>query len=187
MKLIKHVVFRVLIVLVLSGIFITGCGVYSFTGISIDYTQIQTISISNFPDESASDPQSIGGPSNMSQLFSEKLRDYFQRNTQLRLVPSNGDLHIDGEIKSYRNNPQAITSADREGQGDEAGLMRLTISIRVNYENTIDETVNFDKEFSFFGDYDPRQTTLPAEEPRLIDLIFEQIVFDIFNQSVATW
>ena len=187
MKLIRPVFFRVVIVLIVSSILITGCGVYSFTGISIDYTQVQTISISNFPDESASDPQSIGGPSNMSQLFTETLRDYFQQNTQLQLVPSNGDLQLEGEIKSYRNNPQAITSADRAGQGDEAGLMRLTISVRVNYQNTVDESVNFDKEFSFFGDYDPRQTTLPAEEPRLIDLIFEQIVFDIFNQSVATW
>lgn len=166
---------------------LSGCGIYSFTGISIDYSQIKTVSIANFPDESANDGQSIGGPSNMSQQFTEAMRDYFQQNTQLEVVPSNGDLHFEGDIRFYRNLPQAVTTGDQAGRGDEAGLMRLSIGIFVNYENRIDESKSFKKEFSFFGDYDPRRTTLPNEEPRLIEEIFQQIILDIFGESVAAW
>ena len=167
--------------------FLSGCGIYSFTGISIDYSQIKTVSIANFLDESANDGQSIGGPSNMSQQFTENMRDYFQQNTQLEVVPSNGDLHFEGEIRFYRNLPQAVTTGDQAGRGDEAGLMRLSIGVYVIYENRVDESKSFKKEFSFFGDYDPRRTTLPNEEPRLIDEIFQQIILDIFGESVASW
>jgi hypothetical protein len=165
----------------------SGCGIYSFTGISIDYSLIKTVSIDFFPDESANDGLSIGGPSNMSQLFTETLRDYFQQNTQLEVVPVNGDLHFEGEIKYYRNQPQATTTGDQANLGDEAGIMRLSIGVFVIFENRVEESEGFKKEFSFFGDYDPRRTTLPNEEPRLIEEIFRQIILDIFGESVASW
>jgi hypothetical protein len=183
----KSKIISVLLFLIIAIVPISGCGIYSFTGISIDYSKIKTVSIAFFPDESANDPRSIGGPSNLSQLFTESLRDYFQRNTQLQLVPVNGDLHFDGEIKFYRNEPQAITTGDRANQGDEAGLMRLSIGVAVNYENRVVENESFKKEFTFFADYDPRRASLQSEEPRLIDIVFRQIIFEIFNESVANW
>jgi hypothetical protein len=177
--------------LLLTSVFVIGistsCGIYSFTGISIDYSKIKTISIANFPDESQNDLTSVGGPSNMSQLFTEMLRDYFQRNTQLSLVPANGDLQIEGEIRSYRVSPQAVIASGNEALPDEAGLMRLTIGVKIIYTNTVEDGFDLNKDFSFFADYDPQRTNLQAEEPRLIDIIFNQIIIDIFNATVATW
>ena len=65
------------------------CGVYSFTGASIS-PEVKTISFQNFFNNSPL------GPSNMSVLFNEKIKDYFERNTSLTLVEDGGDLEIDG-------------------------------------------------------------------------------------------
>src|SRR5690606_2004386 len=83
-----------LLPLVISG----GCGVYSFTGANISPT-IQTISIDQFYDDAGE------GPASLSQNFTDELRDYFLQNTNLTLVPENGDLHFEGSIVSYRLSP----------------------------------------------------------------------------------
>ena len=64
-----------------------GCGVYSFTGASIS-PEVKTISFENFFNNSPL------GPSNMSVLFTEKIKDYFERNTSLEIVEENGDFEI---------------------------------------------------------------------------------------------
>ncbi|MEQ8880304.1 MAG: hypothetical protein RLQ12_11755, partial [Cyclobacteriaceae bacterium] len=66
----------------------TGCGIYSFSGASIS-SDIKTISILNFPNEATL------GPSTMSVTFIEKIKDYYQQNTNLAIVDENGDLQIE--------------------------------------------------------------------------------------------
>ncbi|MEQ9007488.1 MAG: hypothetical protein RLP12_06370, partial [Ekhidna sp.] len=56
----------------------SGCGVYSFTGASIS-PDTKTISISTFYNNAPL------GPSNMSAIFTENIKDYFQQNTSLEL------------------------------------------------------------------------------------------------------
>lgn len=160
--------------------FLGGCGIYSFTGANIAPT-IQTISIDRFYDDAGE------GPANLSQNFTDQLRDYFLQNTNLGLVQENGDLHFEGSIVGYNLTPVAPTAVGNEMQTDEAGLMRLTITVNAVYINSQDDTFNFDKNFSFYDDYDPRTTSLSAAEDQLIEVIFEQIVYDIFNASVANW
>ena len=63
---------------------ISGCGVYSFTGASIS-PDVKTISFENFYNNSPL------GPSNMSVLFTEKIKDYFERNTNLTIIEEDGD------------------------------------------------------------------------------------------------
>lgn len=163
----------------LSALF-NSCGIYSFTGSSLP-ANIKTLSIQPFFDNSGQ------GPAGMAQNFTEILRDYFQQNTNLTLVTSDGDLQIDGSITGYRITPIAPTSSGNADIADEAGLQRLTISVSINYVNTKDETLNFKKSFSFYDDFNPRSETLNAAEPRLIETIFDQVAFDIFNASVANW
>ena len=62
------------------------------------------LSVSNFFNDTA------GGPPNMGQFFTEELREYFQRNTKLELVQSQGDLQFEGAISSYDVRPQAVTA-----------------------------------------------------------------------------
>lgn len=157
-----------------------GCGVYSFTGAALP-PSIKTISIENFYNDTGN------GPSDMSQIFSESLRDYYLKNTNLGVVTDEGDLQLEGSIVSYQLTPVAPTASNNPNTPDRAGLQRLTITVRVEYINTQDETQSFSKNFSHFDDYDPDITDLISEEPRLLSNIFEVIVFDIFSNTVANW
>ena len=155
------------------------CGVYSFTGATLPPT-INTISIQPFFNDTGN------GPPNLSQNFTERLRDYFQSNTDLALVDTDGDLQLDGSIVGWQLSPVAPT-ATGNNQPDRAGLQRLTITVAVNFINTQDEQQSFERNFSFYADYNPQQTDFAAEEQRLIDEISETIIFDIFNNTVANW
>jgi hypothetical protein len=158
----------------------SACGIYSFTGAALS-PDIKTISIQTFFNESE------GGPPNMGQLFTEAMRDYFQQNTSLGLTSRDGDLQFEGSITGYRVTPIATTaSLDQTQRGDGAGAQRLTISVKVNYVNTKEEEASFSKSFSFYADFSVNQN-FTAVENQLIDEIFEQIILDIFNASVASW
>jgi hypothetical protein len=65
--------------------------------------------------------------------------------------------------------------------------MRLTIAIEVEYLNLSNEEENLKRTFFFFQDYDPRTTTLLDVENELVDIIFENIIQDIFTATVANW
>ena len=175
MKSIKLVSLTSLLLLAVS------CGIYTLDGASIDYNQTKTLSISNFINESG------GGPPNMSNTFTEGLKEYFQRRTKLELVQRQGDLQFDGEIGNYSVRPQAISSSGSSTEADGTGLMRLSITVQVIFTNTKDENVNLQQPFTFFADYDPSSTTLNAVEDDLVEEIFEQLYFDIFQASVAQW
>jgi len=170
-------IYLIAIVLVLPG-----CGIYSFTGTNIDYNKVSTVTITNFYNEAGN------GPPTMSQEFTEELRDYFQNNTSLEVVPEGGDLLIEGVIRGYRLMPVAPTSSGSDDTPDLAALQRLTISISASYINKTDDEFDFDnRTFSFYEDFDPQANPFPTIEQDLIDIIFEQIVLDIFSATVANW
>lgn len=170
--------FSLILVLLSLGIG-SGCGVYSFTGASIS-PDVKTISIATFYNNAPL------GPSNMSVLFTETIKDYFQQNTSLELVDNNGDLQIDGFISNYTITPVAAT-AGGQNQADFSALTRITITISATYTNFKDPTFDFDENFSFFRDFDNNATNLASEEEGFVEEIFDQIVLDIFNASVANW
>ena len=178
MKLKNKIIF---ITLILLTAVLYRCGVYSFTGASIS-PDIETVSVDFFYNEAGD------GPPYLSQQFTEGLKEYFQNNTNLGIDNSgNGDLQFSGNIASFRYNPIAPTVGANQNQPDNAGLQRLTISVRVEYINTQDDTFDFDQQFSFYADYDPRTTSISAIEPALVEEIFTQLFVDIFNASVANW
>lgn len=162
--------------LVLTGF--TGCGVYTFTGTN---TTAQTITVLNFYNDTGQ------GPATMSQRFTELLRDYYQRNTSLSIVESDGDLLVEGSIVGYSTMPVAPIASGNDQQADVAGSTRLTIRVQVDFTNFANEEEDFSRSFSFYDDFDSQTTNLTAEEDQLIDTIFDQIIFDIFNGTVANW
>lgn len=168
-----------LFLLLTSITYLSGCGVYSFTGASIS-PDIKTISIQTFYNNAPL------GPSNMSVLFTENIKDYFQQNTSLEIVDNNGDLQIDGFISNYTITPVAATASGNSQQADFSALSRITISVSASYVNLTDPTFDFDKGFSFFKDYD-NSLDLSSNEEAFVEEIFDQIILDIFNASVANW
>ena len=89
-------------------------------------------------------------------------------------------MHFDGKITSYQAKPQSLS-------GDQQVLSnRLTIAIEVKYTNAKEPDNNFEKRFSRYEDYDANQS-LDAVKAGLQDDIVEQLVQDIFNESVVNW
>ena len=155
------------------NVFLTACGVYSFTGASIP-PEAKTISIQQFPNNAP-----LVQPM-LSQLFTDALRDKFSSQTSLTQVAANGDLSFEGAITDYRTQPVAIT-------GDQtAALNRLTITIRVVFRNRFDEKQNFESTFTRFDDYDSSRALAEVEEQLMADII-EALVQDVFNRSVVNW
>lgn len=149
-----------------------GCGVYSFTGASIS-PDVKSVSIAAFPSYAPL------APPNMPQLFTEQLRDKFVNQTNLNLVPANGDIRFEGRISDYRTQPISI-------QGNSAAQNRLSVSVNVTYTDTKNDDHSFEKTFTRFADFDA-SVNLSDVEQTLIAEINEQLIQDIFNQAVVNW
>ena len=165
---------------ILLSISLAGCGVYGFTGASIS-PDVKTISIGTFYNNATL------GPSNMSILFTEAIKDYYQQNTSLTLVDEGGDLQLEGFVADYRVTPVSASSSGSDRSADFSNTSRITVTVSCSYVNTKDDELDFDKNFSFFVDYDQNSTDLASEEQAFVEEIFDQIILDIFNASVANW
>ncbi|GAB3334940.1 hypothetical protein GCM10027299_43540 [Larkinella ripae] len=162
------------LVVILCSLFLsTSCGKYSFTGTTLD-PNIKTITVNTFTTSAA------GGPANLPLQFTEKLKEYYQRYTSMKVVPNNGDIVLEGSISGYDVLPVAATASDQAAQN------RLQVTVQVRFSNSKDETKNFDQPFSFYQDF-PANQTLSQSESRILPKIQDQLVLDIFNKTAADW
>jgi len=159
-------------VLLLTGV-IESCKIYSFTGTTLS-SDLKTITIQNFVMNTA------GGPSNLILTFTEKLKEYYQRNTNLKIKPNDADLLLEGSIIGYELTPVSATASDK------AALNRLTIRVEIRFVNTKNEDESFEKEFFFYQDF-PQEQTLTQVEGTLVPKILDQLVLNIFNDTAAQW
>ena len=151
---------------------LASCGVYSFTGGNTG--DAKTIQIDFFPNTA---PLVEPG---LSQDFTIALRDLFERQTNLNLVKSGGDLQFEGEIVEYRITPMAATAEQTAAQN------RLTIGVNVRFYNNLIPEDNFENRFSFYYDY-PGSQQVSSVIDEAYEEIFTRITQDIFNASVAKW
>ncbi len=164
--------------LILVGLtFLNGCGIYSFSGAS---TAAKNITIEEFFNNTDL------APANVAKNFTNKLKDYYQRNSSLKVVPENGELQVDGAISEYRINPIAPVASGNQTI-DAAALTRLTIGVKMSYVDTLEPKNSFkDRTFSFYADF-PNTEILTNVQEDLEKKIFDQILTDIFNATVANW
>ena len=149
------------------------CGIYRFSGASLD-PKDKTVTVKFFPNRAA-----IVNP-NLSQVFTEALKDRFISQTSLELVDFNGDLMFEGEIKKYFTKPVSIT------KGEQAQYNRLTIVVRVKYTSINNPKYNFDTSFSRYDDYESSELLTDVEDA-LTETIVKELIDDIFNKSVVNW
>src|SRR5215471_1868209 len=99
----------------IGGCLMCGCGVYSFTGASIDP------SVKTFTVHFITNQAQLVIPS-LSQQLTDALKNRFITNTNLSLQQSDGDLEFSGTITNYQVTPVAAQA------NEVAALNRLTIS-----------------------------------------------------------
>jgi hypothetical protein len=147
---------------------------YKFNGASIDYTKTKSISIVDFPNTAGL----VYTP--LAQTFTEKLRDAYQKQTRLQLLKKGGDMHLDGEITGYELTPMGV------GTDTYATQTKLTITINVRFTNRKNPTDDFEKSYSAFQTFDNTQNFTDVQD-ELIKTITEEIVDQIYNDTVAKW
>ncbi len=163
--------FLILAALTLS---VCSCGIYSFSGTSIQ-PDINTITIGYF------EYRAMKVNPSLSNELTEAIRTRFRRMTRLEQVDTDGDLEITGEVTGYTVAASAVAA------GDVASKNRLTITVKVSFTNRKYPEDNFeDKNFSGYADYDST-LSLDAVEAGLTTEIVDKLVEDIFNATVAQW
>ena len=151
---------------------------YSFNGTNIDPT-VRTISVATIQNNA---PQ---GPAFLTQRFTEDLKDYFQRNTNLKLVPRDGDLQFEGNVVAFDFAPAAIQKVDGV---DQAGSNILTVQVKIRFTNTKDDKQSFEQIFQSSDPFPGTQSiSTITSDPNTVRRTTDKIVTDIFNKSVANW
>lgn len=163
-----------LLTLLLAAMAIVSCGIYSFSGTSIQ-PDVNTITI-GFATYKA---QKVN-PS-LSNTYTEELKNKFRRLTRLEQVEQDGDLEIASEIVGYDIRATAVTANEVAAQN------RLTVTVKVSFSNRKYPEDNFEnKSFSAYADYDSNNS-LDAVESTLCAEIVDKLIEDIFNATVAQW
>lgn len=147
---------------------------YKFNGASIDYNTTKTISVAEFPNQALL----VYPP--LSQTFTEALKDIYTRQTKLRVLNSDGDLRVEGEIVGYDLTPLA---AQADGYASET---KLTVTVNVRFTNTKNEKEDFEQRFSAYQTFSSTQM-LDDVQDSLLEAIIKEITESIFNQTVANW
>ncbi len=157
----------------LSFAFVQGCKIYSFSGANIP-ADIKTVQIELFQN------RANNGPALLSQLFTDRLKNKFITEGNLKQVGADGDLQFKGYISSFTYTNQAPTA------GISSSLNRLTISVTVDFVNANEEKDKWQQVFTRFAEA-PSSEDIFSIENRLIDEINKQLVDDIFNKALVKW
>ena len=160
--------------LVVAAFVVQSCGIYSFTGTSIQ-PDVKTVTINYF------EYKALKVNPTLSNQITEALKDKFIRLTKLEQVDIDGDLEIIGEITGYDVKATAITANEQAAQN------RLTVNVKIAFiDRKYPENSFENKSFSAYADFDAMQT-LDAVESSLCEEIVEKLCEDIFNGTVANW
>ena len=151
-----------------------GCGFYSFTGASVP-ANVKTFQVNRIENNAL-----LVEPG-LERDFKIALEDLIQNQTNLNLVPSNGDLVYEGEISDYRISPTTATSENTAAQN------RLTISVKIRFYNKKKEEDDLEQNFSFFYDYSGSSQLVGSVKATAHEEIFERLTQDIFNATLAKW
>jgi len=155
------------------------CAIYSFSGVSLS-SEVKSFSIQDFYSEVAL------GPPDLEQSFTDRLRDELLQKTSLTQVDIDGDIQFEGKITEFSYTSLAPSASSSE-QIEAANVERLKITVEVDYTNPYEKKFAFKKKrFSQHADM-PATASADAEEERLIKEIFDKLMQDIFNNSVANW
>lgn len=153
---------------------VQSCGIYSFTGTSIQ-PDVKTVTINYF------EYQALKVNPSLSNDITNALQDKFLKLTKLEQVDIDGDIEITGAVTGYDVKATAITANEQAAQN------RLTVTVKISFVNRKYPEDDFDdKSFSAYADFDAMQP-LDAVEASLCEEIIEQLCEDMFNATVANW
>jgi hypothetical protein len=125
---------------------------------------------------------------NLSQTFTEALKDRIRTQTSLSLVRGEADATLSGAITGYSIAPASI-QATANNVAPIADANRLTITVRVKFsfdaaKTPAEKKISFEQTFTKFADY---RGDISSQEQNLIQQINKQLIDDIFNAAFSNW
>jgi hypothetical protein len=161
----------------LAGLFLLllgvgACGVYSFTGATIEGKNINIHQLEN---------RARNVVPSLSATLTDKIRGRILSQTGLKPVTrDNADYDISGAVTSYEVTVTGATNVSS------ASKNRLTIAVQINFKNRLNDKASFSQTFTRFSDFDASQI-LQNVEAALIQDIGTQLADDIFNKAFVNW
>lgn len=150
----------------------SGCKL-SLNGYSID-RDVKTYYVGNFK------LTALNAPANITQTFAESLKDKISKESSLKYSDKDPNIEFNGTITGFN-----VTSVAPQ-PNETTAFNRLTISLNVEYTNNLHPKDNWTKTFSHFDDF-PSDVNLLQVQDEKIEIIFKQILEDIFNQAFNNW
>jgi hypothetical protein len=165
------------LVVVMVAMFYSSCSV-TLNGASIP-PEMKTINVMFFENNA---PLVVN---NLSQLFTESLKDRIRSQSRLGIVRGEADATMEGSITGYSIAPVSV-QATNNNTAPLATATRLTITVNVKYVNNKDKkrSPDFEQSFSRYTDF---TGDISSQEQNLIRIINQQLTEDIFNKAFANW
>lgn len=164
---------NILILLCFIPFLVLHNGCYTFKDASID-PNIETVHVEFFPNNAQ-----LINP-NLSQEFTEGLKDKIINESRLTHVRNGGDVVFEGSITGYEYAPVSLSGDQTASQN------RLKITVQVEYVNFVNEEESWSSTFSAYEDFDSNEN-FNSVENELVETIIGNLVDDIFNKAFVNW
>ena len=165
--------FSYIVIAGLIGNLVSSCGIYSFSGTSIQ-PDVKTITIP-YVEYTA-----LRVNPSLSNDLTEALKEKYRKLTRLEEVDVDGDLELVCTVSGYDVKATAVTANEMASQN------RLTVTVKVEFSNKKYPEDDVSNSYSAYEDFDAT-LSLDAVEAGLCETIVEKLVEDIFNATVAQW
>jgi len=120
---------------------------------------------------------------NLSQQFTEALKDRIRNTTRLSVVTGEADAVMSGTITDYNIAPVSVQATNNTTQ-PLADQTRLSITVNVKYVYDADKKLSFEQQFTKYKDF---KGAIASVEQSLIADINKQLTEDIFNRTFDNW
>jgi hypothetical protein len=151
---------------------IAGC-TYSFKGGSVP-AHLKTIAIPNVGDQSG-----YGDPT-LSDSFTKQLVDRFANDNTLQLTDRNSsDSMLEGVITDVKDAPVVLQG------GDQVTQRRITVTVRMTFQDLKLRKKIWEKNFSSWGDYSSGGGLTQRNDG--VKEAVRKLTEDILNETVAGW
>ncbi|HWP83323.1 MAG TPA: LptE family protein [Bacteroidota bacterium] len=172
--MLKTIRFTLLALLGVGLVVLLNACVYSFRGGSVP-AHLNTIAIPIVEDQSG-----FGDPTLRDMVTSELVQRFINDNSLQMADRGTADSVLEGVITQVKpDQPVSVTA------GDQVARRRITVTMRVRFQDLKQRKTVWEREFTQYGDY-PSGGGLTQRTEGLREAV-RKLTEDILNETVAGW
>ncbi|MGB0427298.1 MAG: LPS assembly lipoprotein LptE [Flavobacteriales bacterium] len=154
-------------------LFATSCKFYSISGVNVN-PKLKEFTIRPIANQAGTVNPTL------ALDLREALANRINRQTSLVENPKGDELVYELMIEQYNVIPVGVNS------NAEAGENRFQIKIKCVFTNSLEPDQNFEKSFPRFENF-ASAVSFQSVEDELVENLIDQLVDDVFNESLANW